>query len=966
MQPFSYGVWSDKYNLRDKDGNSIDKDPEGMRVRVATALASMENPKERKRWTQQFIDVLDYAIPAGRIIANAGAIEHKSAVSTINCVVSGTIEDSLHDILSMLYESGMSLKAGCGIGYEFSSLRPKGSFVNGPGASTSGPLPFMDIYDKMCDTISSAGGRRGAQMGTFSITHPDVLDFIKAKRETGRLRKFNLSLLITEDFIQAVKEDKMWSFSWQGVPVGEPVRAVDVWNLIMKSTYDYAEPGFLLIDRINEYNNNWFCENIRATNPCVTGDTLILTKSGYVPIETVVDTKVKVWNGNEWSKVQPRVTGENQDVIDFEFSDGTKLACTPYHKFILIDGERIEAKDLHVGSKLAKFGFPVIEGDKKIGKKIAYTQGFYSGDGQADTKRIWLYETKCDLLDKLALSAWSDQSNHNQRIMATMDRPPLAKDFVPSVAHTISTRLNWLAGLMDSDGTVSEDGVVQIWSVDRAFLLNVKLMLNTLGATGNLTLGSYAGTKVIGDNEYDVQDCWRLGISATNVSRLRALGLDTNRLDITYEPQRDASRFIQVTFKRKRRNKVAKVYCFTEPKNHSGVFNGIMTANCGEQPLPPYGSCLLGSVNLTKLVVNPFTPKAYFNFDLFKTVVRTFTRLLDNVVELNGLPLPQQRFELIHKRRHGMGYLGLGSALTMLRIPYGSPQAIAFTQDISLQLAVSGFETGIELAREKGVAPIFKGKLNASDIPNSIRKSQLKLKPGREYKNSQLWSMSKYMEQLLDEDVFTPTEKQFLRNNGCRFTHHSSIAPTGTISASLGNNASSGIEPSFGQSFVRNVIKPGRDTKEAIEVDSFEFLEYKRLINPDATVDTLPDYFVTVDSLTPKQHVDMQAAAQKWVDSSISKTINVPTSITFEDFKQVYMYAVDSGLKGCTTFRFNPDLMSNVLVRKEDLANTTYRFHLEDGTHVDAAGDETIHYSGATHSAENLYSAIKEGLFGKF
>jgi len=308
LQSTSADIWDKKYRLKDKQGNPVDNTTQATFERVATALSEVEkNDDLRAYWKERFVWALDNgALPAGRIISNAGAQAYKPATSTINCTVSGTISDSMSDILGKNHEAGMTLKAGCGIGYEFSTLRPKGAYVSGAGAYTSGPLSFMDIFDKMCFTVSSAGGRRGAQMATFDVSHPDVMEFIRAKREDGRLRQFNLSLLITAEFIQAVKNNADWHLSfpmtekeaqtdgidvykakdiiWRRFPVEEgyirndqgltackiynTIPAHRLWNMIMTSTYDFAEPGFILIDEVNDKNNNWWVENIRATNPC--------------------------------------------------------------------------------------------------------------------------------------------------------------------------------------------------------------------------------------------------------------------------------------------------------------------------------------------------------------------------------------------------------------------------------------------------------------------------------------------------------------------------------------------------------------------------------------------------------------------------------------------------------------------------------------------------------------------------
>lgn len=697
LQDTSFEIWDSKYRLKSKDGVPIDGTIDETYQRVARALAGQESQPDA--WHEPFLWALrNGAIPAGRITSNAGAFEHKPATSTINCTVSGTIEDSMDDILGKVHEAGLTLKAGCGIGYDFATLRPRGAFVSGAGAYTSGPLSFMDIYDKMCFTVSSAGGRRGAQMGTMDIRHPDVVEFIQAKREDGRLRQFNLSLLITEEFVKAVKEDAPWQLIFpytareveqDGIALDDPAQvfwadwpnregvvfnelgqvackvyktlpARKLWNVIMTSTYDYAEPGFILIDKVNQMNNNWFCEEIRATNPC------------------------------------------------------------------------------------------------------------------------------------------------------------------------------------------------------------------------------------------------------------------------------------------------------------------------GEQPLPPYGACLLGSVNLTRFVRDPFTEQAAFDWSAFRKVVAIFTRMLDNVVEINQLPLARQREEIISKRRHGMGFLGLGSALTMLRIRYGSAAAVAFTEQVSQELAMTGWRESLALAKEKGPAPIMDQEFEVTGKLLRLRPEMAAdgIKLGDKMKGKVLHARySRYMQQVAEVDPALVAE---LAEVGGRFTHHSSIAPTGTISLSLANNASNGIEPSFAHHYSRNVIKPGKKSKESVDVYSYELLAYRELVNPAAMpyaedeATRLPDYFITADDISPAQHVDIQAAAQRWIDSSISKTANVPTDFPFEQFKDIYLYASDSGLKGCTTFRFNPAAFQGVLVKEQDLENTLYEFTLEDGSVVTAKGNEEIEYDGELHTAANLYDALKEGYYGKF
>ncbi len=703
LQPASYDIWDKKYRLKDKRGNNQETCVNETFIRIAKALAAIE-VNDQKEWQEKFLWAMQSgAYPAGRIISNAGAAKFKPATSTINCTVSGTIEDSMSGILQQVHQAGLTLKAGCGIGYEFSTLRPSGAYVAGAGATTSGPLSFMDIYDKMCFTISSAGGRRGAQMGVFDISHPDVKDFILAKREDGRLRQFNLSLLISDNFIKAVKSNLDWPLNFplthkevladkinlndtssvlfkenhyhsdfikqhdyilneQGeiaCKIYQRIPAQRLWDMIMSNTFDYAEPGFILIDHANEMNNNWFCEQLRASNPC------------------------------------------------------------------------------------------------------------------------------------------------------------------------------------------------------------------------------------------------------------------------------------------------------------------------GEQILPPHGACLLGSINLVQFVEQAFSPASKFDWKKFKKVTRIFTRMLDNVVEISGLPLVEQRLEIASKRRHGMGYLGLGSALTLLQIPYNSPEAITFTEEVSKVLAITGWQEALSLAKEKGPAPILKQSFTVDQAMLNKRPEMVKdgVKLGDSIKGSVLHAKySRYMQRIAQNE---PELIAQLAKVGARFTHHTSIAPTGTLALSLGNNVSNGIEPSFAHEYHRNIIREGKKSKESVAVSSYELLAYRAMINPNAQASAaegnnqLPKYFIVSDTISPEAHVDIQAAAQHWIDSSISKTINIPTDFAYEQFKNIYLYAYDKGLKGCTTFRFNPEVHQGVLVKETDLEKVDYEFTLADGTKVIAKGNEEIRYDGEIHTAANLHDALKEGYYGK-
>lgn len=607
-------VWQSKYRYPGNERISGDSSLEDTWDRIAKAVSA--NEASSGQWRKRFLDILtDFKfLPAGRIIANAGTARRQSTM--FNCYVMGDIPDSIEGIFDTVKESALTQKQGGGVGFDFSSLRPEGASIKGCEAHSSGPLSFMRVLDSTCRTIMSAGQRRGAQMGVMRCDHPDIEKFITAKRNNADLRMFNLSVAVTDKFIEAVRGNQEWELCFNG-EVHKTTHAVQLWELMMKSTYDFAEPGFILIDRVNQMNNLHYCETIRATNPCA------------------------------------------------------------------------------------------------------------------------------------------------------------------------------------------------------------------------------------------------------------------------------------------------------------------------EQPLPPYGACLLGSVNLTKFVKNPFTRNASVDLSGIESVVRTAVRFLDNVIDISGFPLEAQRQEASAKRRMGIGVTGLANLFYFMGVRYGSPKSLELAESIMSVVTSTAYETSVALGREKGVFPMFDGK---------------RYPEGR---------FIKTLPKSIQRDI---------RKNGLRNSHLTSIAPTGTISL-LAGNVSSGLEPVFALKFKRKFRQGAGDDVVEKDVTDYAYRAYLKK-HGGKTPRKLPNYFVTTDDITPMEHLNIQAALQKHVDSSISKTINVPKDFPFDQFEGIYMRACELGLKGCATFRPS-DQITGILTKKEEDGADSGKLELSTGSSPPKV-KRPSELHGATYkirtplSAESLYVTIND------
>ena len=817
----------------------------------------------------------------GRTLSN---INTNKSGSFSNCYSIGYVEDSLDNIMQTATDIAKTFKAQGGQGLSLSKIRPKGALINGQFKS-DGIVPFMEIFNTVTESISQGGSRKGALLMSLDIWHPEAETFITIKSNLNKINKANLSLEIDDEFMECVKNgvtsvDRI--FKYKGGEYKYNVNPVKLFNILCQQAWNYAEPGIIYTNRFRNYNILELDPEyiVETCNPCVIGDTLILTSNGYLKIKDCVGKETNIWNGFEWSKVIPKITGHNKQTYKVSFSNGTEIICTENHKFLLKDKSRKELKDLKVGDKLIKWKFPVIDTThENLPDKLAYSMGFYSGDGYLKRQNepyIYLYGEKKNIIDKLVSGLVREDNSCDQHRLCLIIqnyKEYFEKDYVISNEYSLKDRLSWLAGLIDSDGTRNlEDGSISISSVNKEFLKKVQFLCHTLGIHSTLALCKKSEKKLMpnhrgGTVEYECKDLYRLTISAYNIKLLKELGLETYRVNTNVNPNRDASRFITITSIEI--DEIAdNVYCLTESKNHTFIANGCLTGNCGEQPLSKHSACNLCSINLSEYVLNPFTPNAKFDYESLSSDIPYIVKAMDDVLEKNLVnhALPEQKKQASDWRNIGIGIMGLGDVLIKLGLKYGSSEAIGFTANLMKQLFRSSVFASVALAKERGSYPKYK---------------------------SCVWD-SKIMKLAFTEDELN----DFKEINKLRNCSLLSIAPTGSIGTFL--NVSTGCEPYFSLSYTRRT--ESLNGKESYyQVDSKIVEDYKKVTGNNK----LPDYFVTSQQINYFDRINMQAALQNYCDTAISSTINLPESVTVNDVKKLYIYGWEQGLKGLTIFRDN-------------------------------------------------------------
>lgn len=956
-QPISVDVLLEKYAKGDE------KTADDVRRRVARGLAAVEKPELRAEWEQRFYEVMvDGFIPGGRVNSAAGT---EIAATLINCFVqpvgdaiSGVNGQGLPSIYTALQQAAETMRRGGGVGYDFSAIRPRGALVHGTHSRASGPLSYMRVFDKSCETLESAGARRGAQMGMLRCDHPDIEDFIHAKRD-GSLANFNMSVAVTDAFMRAVEADgevELWHAAEpfdrdgayqrpDGTWVYRRARARDLFDQIMQSTYSHAEPGVVFIDRVNQDNNLSYCETIAATNPCVTADTRLHTQYGMVRIgdlhaagvalQATVDRRTL--DGERGTAVRAAkpafMTAYEADVYRVETEDGYEIKATAWHDFYTQRG-KIKLHELRAGDELlvqsgkGQFG---TEGSAELGTLIGLItgDGHFTNRGNGENAAIlnfWGEDRAfapaiAAAVNELIAGMAATAREHRVAPVAVPERNYVfirsvllarflehlgftarSKHAVPEVVWrgTDACVRGYLQALFQTDGTVniSSDNQtcsIRLASSEPGLLKDVQILLANFGVFCRIRKRREGGERWLPDGRggkraYACRADYELIVDGESREQfMREIGFLSDAKNAKYrawvadkallKTQRFTTRVKSIVHAGRE-----AVFDTTQPDRNSVIFNGLVTGQCGEQPLPPYGCCCLGSVNLTRFVLDPFSDAAAFDFVKFRDVVKTSIRALDNVLDATLWPLPEQFNEARNKRRVGLGFTGLGNTLTMLNLRYDTAPARAMAGEIARTMRDAAYEASVDLAQEKGRFPLFDAdKFLAAPHCASRLPDELKAK---------------------------------IRRHGLRNSHLLSIAPTGTISLAFAGNASGGIEPTFSWTYIRKKRMPD-GTKQEYVVEDYAYRLYKHM---GGDVNHLPPSFVHALEMGAVDHMLMIAAVQPYIDAAVSKTVNVPEDYPFDDFRNLYLEAWKAALKGITTYRPNNVIGSVLEVKKEPAA----------------------------------------------
>jgi len=846
--------------------------------RVANAL------KDSDEHYQAFRDALltQRFLPAGRVQSAVGAPRE---VTPYNCFVSMTITDSMDSIMDAAKKAAETMQQGGGIGYDFSNLRPRGANIVSLDSRASGPVSFMGIFDAICKTISSAGHRRGAQMGCLRIDHPDIEEFITCKSDNTSMTQFNISVLITDEFMKALDNDSMFQLKFEG-RVYKQVRARYLWDKIMRQTWDYAEPGVLFIDRINRKNNLWYCETIAATNPSMPAGTMVHTSEGIFPIEFLEGEEfhVKSLDGT-WALAKCFLSSEDAEVLEIDFGGGKTVKSTNEHRWpVEVNGRYLKsyASDLRSGDKIPvclneRLGLtarPDLSYNDGLAAGIAYGDGSYGirqDDGRAYMS-FHLNQIDTDLQNFVAGYFGKNVKDQGDECVVNVTKDGEVRAFISKVGLSFNDKsklpetawrsndqfiAGFIDGLFSSDGYVSENQNCMVFTNKSASVVReVALLLAFHGINGSIK----ESVSILNGMTYDRADLKIAIGNAKKFGNLFSLTCKRKQKELDAICVMDIRGHVSSTHQVVQGVEVvgrAKVWDISVYHNqHVFPSEWAYTGNCGEQPLPPHGACLLGSFNLVKYFYNDSTNdgEISFNYNLLESDIPNVVRAMDNIIDRAIYPLEEQRESAISKRRMGLGITGLANAGEALGFAYGSPQFIEFQREVMSFIRDHVYLASVELAKEKGAFPLF---------------------------NADLYLQSEFAQTLPDPI------RDAIQTHGIRNSHLLSIAPTGTIS-NVADNVSGGIEPPFSLYYDRVLIT--FDGPKTERVSDYAYREWGVAGK-------------TALELSPEDHVKVLTVASEYVDSACSKTINIGDDVSWDQFKAVYVSAYDGGASGCTTFR---------------------------------------------------------------
>lgn len=857
-------------------------------ARIAKQMALAETPDKQKRYEENFYNTLasNQFVPGGRIWYNSGRVNPQ----LLNCFVLDPKKDSKEGWGNTAKNMIITSMTGGGCGDDFSDVRPRGASIFGQKGEAPGAVELMRLEDACANPVRSGGQRRVALMFSLDLDHPDIEEFLDSKLEKGQLTNANISVRSknTAAFIKAVKNDLDWELSWKG-KYKRNVKAKDLWNKIVTNAYNSAEPGFLNWEMVEKESNIYYVEELVSTNPCFHGETLITTDSGLHPIKDLVGKTVNVFSGGKKVQVDNfRVTAENQQILQLTLQDGSNIKVTPYHKMILANGDRVEAKALKVGEKLL---ISSVETHGQISTNGAYIKGFLTGDGTTvyDRPQLNLYSTKYMCENRLIASAReipnkAVNTNALEDLMFTEERDSrkrmtgLApkkhelykwardnKKRLPTEIYQwdFKSKSNFIAGVMDADGNSSSNVngfMYQISSIHKGWLEDFQMLLKTMGVRSKIALNKVAATKDFNDGygPYESKALYRLTISQTSSVKL-ASQVEFTRLKSFKDetPKHNVNARFNTIVKIEELGVEDKVYCCTVPDTHSITLAvGIEVGQCGEIALSAFDCCCLGHLVLPRFVEN-----GDIDYAALANTIRTSVRFLDNVLTVNSYPLPEMRDKSHKLRRIGLGTTGLADTLALLGLRYGSEEGNKLVEKLYRFISKVAYESSVMLAIEKGAFP-------ACEPDKHIESGFMKRMPSK--------------------------IKALVREHGIRNCAILTQAPTGTVSI-LSGNCSSGIEPIFAPAYERRYwVKEERKTELVFHPLFAKFMEEGKPV----------DQFVFARDLTARDHMEVQRIVQKHVDNAVSKTINLPEDYPIEDMAALWLEYLPQ-LKGTTFYREN-------------------------------------------------------------